>query len=640
MKKVYSILCLMLILAQGINAQNNVGIGTNLPNSSAKLDISATDKGLLIPQVALTASNAAGPIASPATSLLVYNTATAGSVPNNVTPGYYYWDGTKWVKIMTNNNNSLDVGYIVGWSSNTAPPDYLLPLNSGTYNWVDYPDFQTFHTSYPCQFIASSNATSFTLKNINTSGRFLRGNTSAGIEQAGSTAMPSVPFTNSTNGVHTHSVDPPNTSTTNAGAHSHTLTFNNDDFNGGGGGTNGLEDDGGGATNVKTTSGVGDHSHNLDINAFNSASNGDHSHTISGGDAETRPINTSVIWCIKVKPTATSGTLSITNTANAAINGLSVYGSAIGLGGNLNQSTTINQIDNNLVYNLNGTGDFDVQDNGVSALLVKDDGNVGINNNNPTSKLHILVPADKNNNPADNGVYVYNAGNAGDNDDAIIAARVNNANAGDPFLSLDIDGVTGWSIGIDNSDADKLKFSNAWNDPGTNNRMSITTGGVVNISNLAGSGYRDVYANAAGDLVTKPSNVAYYVNRTDIYMDNANVGYRVVGASTNDLYVNNGDVVTISITTKFWWTGGSGADQEKYGMRITGACGTINDYETHSNGTSDDVPRGQEQASAHQFVWIANCDGNVQFSLLCDNNYGSCDDTSYLSDVVVIARRN
>jgi hypothetical protein len=48
------------------------------------MDITATDKGLLIPRVALTARNAAGPITAPATSLLVYNTATSGVAPNNV----------------------------------------------------------------------------------------------------------------------------------------------------------------------------------------------------------------------------------------------------------------------------------------------------------------------------------------------------------------------------------------------------------------------------------------------------------------------------------------------------------------------------------------------------------------------------
>jgi hypothetical protein len=75
----------------------NVGInGTGAtPNSSAMLDVSATDKGILVPRVSLTSTTVAAPVSSPATSLLVYNTNTAG----DVTPGYYYWSGTAWVRM-------------------------------------------------------------------------------------------------------------------------------------------------------------------------------------------------------------------------------------------------------------------------------------------------------------------------------------------------------------------------------------------------------------------------------------------------------------------------------------------------------------------------------------------------------------
>ena len=91
-----------------VEADGDVGIGTT-PSASAKLDISATDRGLLIPRVALTAKNAAGPITAPATSLLVYNTATAGVSPNNVIPGYYYWNGAAWVAFTGSNSNDWSI---------------------------------------------------------------------------------------------------------------------------------------------------------------------------------------------------------------------------------------------------------------------------------------------------------------------------------------------------------------------------------------------------------------------------------------------------------------------------------------------------------------------------------------------------
>ena len=82
------------------------GIGTTTPDASAKLDVFATNKGFLPPRVALTATNSASPTTSPAAGLLVYNTATAGTAPNNVVPGYYYWNGTTWVNFIASNSST------------------------------------------------------------------------------------------------------------------------------------------------------------------------------------------------------------------------------------------------------------------------------------------------------------------------------------------------------------------------------------------------------------------------------------------------------------------------------------------------------------------------------------------------------
>jgi hypothetical protein len=102
MKKIYvtTLIVGIALSATKLFAQN-VGINSTgaAPAASAMLDVVSSNSGLLIPRVALTAVNATGPITSPATSLMVYNTATAGIAPNNVIPGYYYWDGAKWVAL-------------------------------------------------------------------------------------------------------------------------------------------------------------------------------------------------------------------------------------------------------------------------------------------------------------------------------------------------------------------------------------------------------------------------------------------------------------------------------------------------------------------------------------------------------------
>lgn len=96
MKSLFYTLVFCLISHSFIQAQN-VGIGTATP--AAKLDVVASDEGVLIPRVALSATNVAAPLTTPTTSELVYNTATAGTSPNNVIPGFYYWNGTQWMHL-------------------------------------------------------------------------------------------------------------------------------------------------------------------------------------------------------------------------------------------------------------------------------------------------------------------------------------------------------------------------------------------------------------------------------------------------------------------------------------------------------------------------------------------------------------
>ncbi len=139
MKKIYFFF-VSCILVSAANAQMTIG-STNAPDGSAVLDLHyATTLGLYAPQVSLTATNSATPITLPQTSLLVYNTATAGTSPYNVTPGFYYNAGTtgspNWVKLLAGNNNSASDAWLT--TGNIA-------TNSST-NFIGTTDGQDFVT--------------------------------------------------------------------------------------------------------------------------------------------------------------------------------------------------------------------------------------------------------------------------------------------------------------------------------------------------------------------------------------------------------------------------------------------------------------------------------------------------------------
>lgn len=69
------------------------------PDSNALLDLknqadNSSTKGLLLPRVALSSTTLATPMSQHVAGMSVYNTATA----DDVMPGYYINDGTKWVR--------------------------------------------------------------------------------------------------------------------------------------------------------------------------------------------------------------------------------------------------------------------------------------------------------------------------------------------------------------------------------------------------------------------------------------------------------------------------------------------------------------------------------------------------------------
>lgn len=73
---------------------------TNLPNKDALFELESSNKGLLHTRVNLTQTTNAAPLSAHVAGMMVYNLATV----NDVVPGIYYNDGTRWVYIKNNNS--------------------------------------------------------------------------------------------------------------------------------------------------------------------------------------------------------------------------------------------------------------------------------------------------------------------------------------------------------------------------------------------------------------------------------------------------------------------------------------------------------------------------------------------------------
>lgn len=556
--------CIISVSAQ----TGNVGIGTATPNGTSKLDITASDKGMLIPRVALTSTTSASPITKAdgsaattgdlATPLLVYNTASSGSGSTAVSPGFYYWGGSSWIRFLSGNSAIYDLGYILAWTSNTAPPEYLLPLSGGTYNWSDYPDFQTFNTTYPSQFIASSNASTFTLKDINSSTqRFLRGGTSAGVTQAQSTALPTTSFTTNSAGSHDHGRG----GTGSVGNGNWGLIKQSD----GGSNTTNCVDATAGEPNIVTSP-----------RELGLASDGAHTHTITGGgDAETRPANISTVWCLKVKPTGYVGTVNINNgTAAGATNGLSTYASQIGLGGTLNQNTTINMAGFNTSFN--GTGGV-----GIGTTTI------------PAESRLVLGATDAIN---EGGQLQLNAPGGS----YTTAYHIDNYQNTLRVMSGTNSGSSTLELSMESNGDLRLSNNNTLHMP---NNVAYLVDRSEKTQDATNSGFRTVGGST--------SNLA--VSSGDIIIIKVTLKFAFTNGSSNDDVIFRININNVSGCS-------STSQTESYY------------YENYDND------RNEYQPISMQFVYVAPCTGTINFQLSSDNNSVADDNSKYGDIVIVATK--
>ncbi|WP_188834911.1 beta strand repeat-containing protein [Echinicola rosea] len=100
-------LLLVLLFCLGAGYANaQVGIGTNTPNPSSQLEIVSSDKGVLIPRIALKSVTDNETITEGnIESLLVFNITDS----DLISPGYYYWFSNKWRRLRSTGDDANNV---------------------------------------------------------------------------------------------------------------------------------------------------------------------------------------------------------------------------------------------------------------------------------------------------------------------------------------------------------------------------------------------------------------------------------------------------------------------------------------------------------------------------------------------------
>ena len=115
----------LLILLQCMSVLGQVGIGTTSPDTSAILDINASDKGVLMPRLTQAQRNT---ISSPAIGLMIYQTDN--------TTGLYYYNGSSWQTFgggdnLGNHNATQNIELNGNWLSNDGDNEGIAVTNTG-----------------------------------------------------------------------------------------------------------------------------------------------------------------------------------------------------------------------------------------------------------------------------------------------------------------------------------------------------------------------------------------------------------------------------------------------------------------------------------------------------------------------------
>ncbi len=100
----YLLLLLVGILGSCPSVFSQLKIGENPKsiNADAILDVESVNKGFLLPRIGLVSTNVSTPLKRFTSGMVVYNTSNC----NDLSPGLYYCDGTKWIKASNTTTSS------------------------------------------------------------------------------------------------------------------------------------------------------------------------------------------------------------------------------------------------------------------------------------------------------------------------------------------------------------------------------------------------------------------------------------------------------------------------------------------------------------------------------------------------------